>query len=150
MNGKSMAGSAIETTREAKVIGTLNEALGAWEARDAVAMMSYFAPSPTLVIYGTGADEKRIGLEEARYQAERDFAQSESLGATLDWNLVGISGNVAWTASDVTIRFKAPGQPEMQFPARLTTVLQEYDGRWLFEQFHLSVAATGQEEGESF
>ncbi|MFN2203177.1 MAG: nuclear transport factor 2 family protein [Caldilineaceae bacterium] len=150
MNGQTKTAGAMETTREATVIGALSALLEAWESRDIDAMMAYFAPSPTLMLYGTGADEKRVGLDEVRMQAERDISQSESLSVSLDWNMVGIGGNVAWTASDVTIHFKAPGQPAVEFPARLTTVLQEYDGRWLFEQFHLSVAAANQDEGQSF
>ena len=140
----------MEITREATVIGALNDFMQIWEERDVDAILSYFAPSPTLCLFGTGADEKRVGKEEVRAQIERDFAQSESLSGTLDWNLVGTSGSVAWVASDVTMRFKVAGADEIVFPARLTTVLQDYDGRWLMEHFHLSVAAGGQEEGQSF
>ena len=140
----------METTKEATIIGVLNDFMDVWESRDVDAIMSYFAPSPTLCLYGTGADEKRVGLDEVRAQLLRDFSQSESLTCALNWNLVGTSGRVAWIASDVTIRFKAIGQDEMAFPARLSTVMQNYDGRWLFEHFHLSVAAPGQEEGQSF
>jgi ketosteroid isomerase-like protein len=140
----------METTKEAMVIGAMNDFMRDWEARDEDAILSHFAPSTTVSLYGTGADEKRVGLDEIRFQLERDFSQSESLSCTLDWNLVGISGNVAWVASDVTITFKAIGQDAMSFPGRVSTVLQDYDGRWLFEHFHLSVAAASQEEGQSF
>lgn len=140
----------METTREATVIGTLSDFMQVWESRDVDEILSYFAPSSTLSLYGTGADEKRVGLDGIREQLERDFAQSESLACTLEWNLVGISGNVAWVASDVTVYFKVPGYDEISFPARLTTVLQDYNGRWLFEHFHLSVAAASQDEGQSF
>jgi hypothetical protein len=61
-----------------------------------------------------------------------------------------MSGSVAWVASDVTIHYKVAGYDEMAFPARLTTVLQDYAGHWLMEHFHLSVAASSQEEGQSF
>jgi hypothetical protein len=140
----------METTKEATVIGTLNDFMRDWESRDKDAILSHFAPGTTLSLYGTGADERRVGLDEIKFQLERDFAQSESLRCVLDWNLVGISEPVAWVASDVTIHFKMTGQDEMAFPARLSTVLQNYDGRWLFEHFHLSVAAANQEEGQSF
>lgn len=140
----------METTKEAMVIGTMNDFIRDWESRDTDAILSHFAPSATLCLYGTGADEKRVGLNEIQVQLVRDFAQSESLRCTLDWNLVGISGPVAWVASDVTIHFKIAGQDEMSFSARLSTVLQDYDGRWLFEHFHLSVAAANQADGESF
>jgi ketosteroid isomerase-like protein len=140
----------METTKEATVIGALNDLLGDWESRNIEAIMSHFAPSSTLSMYGTGADEKRVGVDDIRAQIKRDFSQSESMNVALDWNLVGISGQVAWVASDVTIRFKVAGQPEMAFPARVSSVLQDYDGRWLFEHVHLSVAAASQEEGQSF
>lgn len=140
----------MDTTKEATVIGALNDFMEAWESRDVDAILSSFAPSATVSGYGTGADEKRVGLDEIQTQLERDFSQSELLSVTLDWNLVGISGQVAWVASDVTIRFKLAGHDEMAFPARLTSVLQNYDGRWLMEHFHLSVAAASQEEGQSF
>jgi ketosteroid isomerase-like protein len=140
----------METTKEATVIGALNDLMSDWESRDVDAIMSHFAPSSTLSLYGTGADEKRVGADDIRTQIKRDFGQSESMNVTLDWNLVGIGGQVAWVASDVTIRFKVAGQDEMAFPARASSVLQNYDGRWLFEHFHLSVAAPNQEEGQSF
>ena len=140
----------MQATKEATIIGVLNDFMGIWESRDIDAIMSYFAPSPTLCLYGTGADEKRVGWDEVQEQLLRDFSQSESLSCTLDWNLIGVSGQVAWIASDVTLRFKAFGMDEMAFPARLSTVMQNYDGRWLFEHFHLSVAAAGQEDGQSF
>ena len=140
----------METTREAQVIGALNEMIQEYEAGGVDAALSYFAPSATVSMFGTGRDEKRVGLDEIQAQIERDMAQSEGVSFNLDWNLVGISGSVAWVASDITIRFKVPGQPEMAFPARMTTVLQDYDGRWLVEHSHLSVAAASQDEGQSF
>jgi ketosteroid isomerase-like protein len=140
----------METTKEAAIIGALNDMFRTYEARDLDAALSYFAPSATVSLFGTGADERRVGLDEVRYQMERDFAQSEGISFNLDWSLVGISGSVAWVASDITIAFKVSGQPEMAFPARLSVVLQDYDGRWLAEHFHMSVAAASQEEGQSF
>ncbi len=140
----------METMKEAVVIGALNELMSTWESRDIDAILACLAPSATLSMYGTGADEKRVGLDEIRAQIERDFTQSESFSVTLDSNIVGISGTVAWIASDVTITFKVPGADAKSFPARSTTVMQEHDGRWLVEHSHLSVAAGGQEEGQSF
>ena len=140
----------MEITKEATVIGALNDLMRDWEARDKEAILAHFAPSTTVSLYGTGADEKRIGRDELLVQLERDFAQSEAFRCDLDWSLVGVSGSVAWVASDVTIHYKVAGYDEMAFPARLTTVLQDYDGRWLMEHFHLSVAAGNQEEGQSF
>ncbi|MBI1277595.1 MAG: DUF4440 domain-containing protein [Anaerolineaceae bacterium] len=138
----------MNTTKEGQIIGVMNEFLNVWASRDMDTIMSYWSPNVTL--YGTGMDEKRVGKDEVQFQIERDFAQSEEFSCTLDWNQVGTNGNVAWIASDVTVMVKVPGAQEMSFPARLSTVMQNYDGRWLFEHFHLSVAAAGQDEGDSF
>lgn len=140
----------MEITKEATVIGALNDFMRDWEARDKETILAHFAPSTIVSLYGTGADEKRVGRDEILAQLVRDFEQSESLHCDLDWNLVGVSGSVAWVASDVTIHYKVAGCDEIAFRARLTTVLQDYDGRWLLEHFHLSVAAGNQEEGQSF
>lgn len=138
----------MNTIKEGFIIGLLSEFLNVWAARDIDELMAYISSDATL--YGTGQDEKRVGRDEIRFQIERDFAQSESLTCELNWSQVGMSDSVAWAASDVTIAFKAPGMDEMEFPARLTTVWQHRDGRWLIEHFHLSVAAANQEEGQSF
>jgi len=140
----------MNTTVEAAVVGALNDMMSSYEKRNIDEVLSYFAPSPTVMVYGTGADEKRIGLDEIRYQIERDWAQSEGLSFNLDSNVVGTHGDVAWVASDITISGNIPGYGQVAFPARLTTVLRDYDGSWLIEHFHTSVPSASQEEGESF
>lgn len=140
----------METTKEGAVIGTLNEIMRDFESRDIEASLSHYAPSATLSGFGTGADEKAVGLDQLRAGFERDLSQSGAMHFNLDWSLVGISGQVAWVAADVTINVEVPGRGEITFPARLSVVLQDYDGRWLIEHSHLSVAAGNQEEGQSF
>ena len=63
-------------------------------------------------MYGTGADEKRIGLGEIRTQVERDWAQSESASMVFDWTSVSAVGPVAWVAIDGAVKFRvhAEGQ----------------------------------------
>ncbi len=138
----------MDTTREGQVIGVMNAFLADWAARDIDTMMAYLSPDVTL--YGTGQDEKRVGKAEVRFQIERDFAQSDALSCELTWSHVGMSDTVAWVASDVMLRVSVADQGEMAFPARLSTVWQDHDGRWLVEHMHLSVAAGNQEEGKSF
>jgi ketosteroid isomerase-like protein len=100
-------------------------------------------------MYGTGADEKRIGLAEIKAQAERDWSQTEAANITFDWTSVSAAGNVAWVAADATFKIRAGGQ-DMAFPARLTAVLEKRGEQWLFVQSHFSFPAGGQAEGEAF
>ncbi len=50
------------------------------------------ASDADVVLYGTGADEKRIGLEQIRAQVERDWSQSDSAAMMLDWTSVSAAG----------------------------------------------------------
>ena len=121
----------------------------AFSRRDMGSLSALIAPDPDVTLFGTGADEERVGLSEIKEQIQRDWAQSES--ASIDWTRLSVSaqGNVAWVAAHVTLKAKANGR-EMTFPGRITVVMDKRDGQWLIDQWHMSVPMTGQEEGQSF
>ena len=108
-----------------------------------------FAPDPDVVMYGTGADEKRVGLAQIQAQAERDWSQAEAAAVTYESIAVSAAGAVAWAAADAAFRLKAAGQ-EMTLPARITFVLEKREAQWLVVHAHFSVPAAGQAEGESY
>ena len=134
---------------QAEVVEVLNRFAEGNAKRDWNTIRPIFASDPDVVLVGTGKDEKRIGLNEIKTQAERDWAQSESAEISFGWTSVSASGNVAWVASDATIRAKAGGQ-EIALTGRLTAVLERRGGKWLIVQLHFSLPAGGQAEGESF
>jgi ketosteroid isomerase-like protein len=111
-------------------------------------LLSAFAPDPDVVMFGTGADEKRVGPAEIRAQAERDWSQTEAASMSYGWTSVSAAGDVAWVSSDLTFALRAGGQA-MQMRARLTAVLERREGSWLIVQAHFSLPAAGQEEGQS-
>jgi ketosteroid isomerase-like protein len=121
----------------------------AYELRDAKALLSVVAPDPDVVMFGTGADEKRIGPAEILAQAERDWAQSEATYLDIGWHSISAAGSVAWLAADVAFRVRFAGQ-EMTLPGRLTAVFEQRSSEWLLVQSHFSLPTAGQEEGESF
>lgn len=45
-----------------------------------------------VVLYGTGADEKRVGPDQVRAQVARDWAQSDSVALSLGWISVSAAG----------------------------------------------------------
>ena len=127
----------------------LQDMADAYEARDLARLERLMAPDPDLFMFGTGADEKRVGWEQVRMQAERDWAQAESARITFNDISVSAAGPVAWASADAGFEFLAGGQRH-SLPARLTATLEERDGRWVFVQSHFSFPAAAQSEGMSF
>lgn len=134
---------------ETAVKSVLDAFAGKYARRDLDGLMSLFTPDADMVLYGTGADEKRMGLAEVRKQVQRDWSQSDATAITYSWTSVSAAGPVAWVAADVSFEAKVGGQ-EFTLPARLTGVLENREGKWLIAQTHFSFPAAGQEEGESF
>ncbi|MBI1885455.1 MAG: nuclear transport factor 2 family protein [Chloroflexi bacterium] len=138
-----------DSKTEAEVMAVLNKMSEAYASRDGEGVLSVFAPDSDVVMYGTGADEKRIGREEIRGQVQRDWAQSEAATLEWGWHSVSAAGPVAWAAADATFNVKAGGQA-MTLPGRMTAVLEKRGDRWLILQGHVSLPAAEQAEGESF
>ena len=134
---------------EAAVKAVLDKVTEGYVKRDLALLLSAFAPDPDVVMYGTGADEKRIGQAGIQAQAERDWSQTESASVTYQWTSISAAGPVAWAATDASFSLKADGQ-EMTLPARITFVLEKRGEQWLIVQGHFSFPAAGQSEGESF
>ncbi len=134
---------------EAAVKAVLDQVAEGYATRNLDTLRAAFAPDPDVVMYGTGADEKRIGLEAIQAQAERDWSQAEATSIAYGWTIVSAAGSVAWVATDAAFNLKAGGQ-EMTLPARMTFVLERRGDRWLIVQTHVSLPAAGQAEGVSF
>jgi ketosteroid isomerase-like protein len=134
---------------EREVLDALNRLSQAYAKRDPVLLQALFTPDADVVMYGTGADEKRIGVSEVLAQANRDWSQTDSAAIDFQWTSVSAAGPVAWTASDATFRLQTGGE-SMEFPARVTHVFEKRGDRWLIVQSHFSLPAAAQEEGEAF
>ena len=83
---------------EAAVKSVLDKVAEGYAKRDLALLQAAFAPDPDVVMYGTGADEKRIGLAEIQVQAERDWSQTEAATVTYGWTSVSAAGSVAWVS----------------------------------------------------
>jgi ketosteroid isomerase-like protein len=133
---------------EAEVVAVLNQFLANYKNRDLKGLMAFIAPDDDVFMFGTGMDEKRIGREQFKFQAERDWSQTDELNFALNPYHISEAGSVVWVAADGMGKGKAGGQ-EIIFPMRLTAVLERRDGNWFLVQTHLSVPASGQAEGDS-
>jgi uncharacterized protein (TIGR02246 family) len=134
---------------EAEIKAILGELAEAYSVRDLQRALACFAPDEDVVMYGTGVDERRVGLKEIRAQVERDWEQTESTELTYEWVSVSAADRVAWAAADATFRILVAGEA-MALPARLTAVFEKREGNWSIVQGHFSLPAAGQEEGSSF
>jgi ketosteroid isomerase-like protein len=134
---------------EAAVLSFLQKFSESYANRDLDALLALFAPDPDVVMYGTGADEKRVGLDEIKVQVERDWSQSDATSITYKWTSVSAAGPVAWVAADMAFQVQAGGQ-QMTLEGRLTGVLEKRRDEWLMVQGHYSLPASAQSEGESF
>ncbi len=134
---------------ETEIIDILNKLANAYTKRDTRVIEALVASDPDVVLYGTGTDEKRIGLDQIKAKVERDWSQSEATSITYEWTSISSSGSVAWVASDATFHIKADGT-QMKLPARVTLVLEKRNDRWLVVQGHFSFPAESQSPGQSF
>lgn len=135
--------------KEAAVLAVLHAFADAYARRDLEGMMSHFAPDPTLVLFGTGPDERRVGADEIREQIQRDFDQSESISIAWSWHAITVSGRLAWVAAEAQVHARVQGH-DIAVPLRVTFVCEQRKQAWLVVQGHLSSPMTGQAVGHSF
>jgi len=121
----------------------------AFAKRDLDALVALFAQRRDVVYVGTGADERRVGIDQIQEQLRRDLDQSESLLFRFDWVRASSAGPVSWTAAEGYLQAELGGR-ELDVPVRFTGVLEFIGGDWRLVQAHLSMPAAGQMEGESF
>lgn len=134
---------------EAAVLETMNKWLATYRDRDIAGLLNTLSADDDVFMYGTGIDEKRIGRQEFKFQAERDWAQTDELRFDLTWHTISAEGSVAWMAADA-VGSGTVGDQQIKFPLRFTGVFKREGGdEWRFVQGHVSLPAGGQEEGNS-
>ena len=138
-----------DTKTEEVVMNVVKQCFEAFNKRDLNACLAFFALDPDVVAIGTGGDEKCIGLTEIKAIFQRAFAQFEDASVKFGWYSVSAAGSVAWVAADVMLRVKTSGR-EISEPLRLTVVLERRGNKWLIIQWHDSLPAAGQKEGQAF
>lgn len=128
------------TDSQADVMAVLERFNEAWSERDLEALVDLIAPDPDVVFYGTGVDQRQVGLDEICDQAEQSWSQTQSLFQEIGWHSITVQDQVAWVSADSVAHVEAEGRT-MQFPLRQTGVLVERDGRWLIAQWHASLGS---------
>jgi len=131
-------------------IGALLDRLArGYTERDLDALMECFSDEVEVTVYGTGADERRVGRDALIEQFHRDWNQSESATFSPVWVKGGARGDVMWCAADLTLAFRADGD-EVSWSGRSSIVAVREGGTWRVVHWHISVPYGGQELGSSF
>jgi uncharacterized protein (TIGR02246 family) len=134
---------------ENAVVNVVKQGFEAFIKRDLDAILAFFAPDPDVIVIGTGGDEKGVGLAEIRNILGRAIGQFEEASFKFGWHSVSTTGSVATLAADVTLYVKTRDR-QITEQIRLTVVLEKRGDRWLIIQWHDSLPAAGQKDGQAF
>ena len=138
-----------DAATRAEVVSALKNMTQAYVDRDIDGFMACFVPDNDVILYGTGADEKRVGRAEVKAQAERDWAQTDAVELAFNEPAVSAAGPVAWVAMDGDFKGRM-GSDSFSMPVRVSLVLENRGGDWLIAHSHFSTPMADQEEGSSF
>lgn len=127
----------------------LEEYSQAYQNKDVEGILELFVDSDDLVVIGTGDDEWVNGINELKSGFERDMDQADTINVKFRDISISSSSNVAWLSSHMNMEATVEGQ-EIYLPGRLTAVVLEKNGKWLFANLHYSLPSDLQEEGKAW
>ncbi|AUB55343.1 hypothetical protein BK008_04695 [Methanobacterium sp. MZ-A1] len=127
----------------------LEEYSQAYQNKDVEGILELFVDSDDLVVIGTGDDEWVNGINELKSGFERDMDQADTINVKFRDISISSSSNVAWLSSHMNMEAIVKGQ-EIYLPGRLTAVVLEKNGKWLFANLHYSLPSDLQEEGKAW
>jgi len=132
------------------MLSVFNQFVDAYNNRNLVVALDCFRAEPPPVAFGSGKDERRVGLNEIREQLQRDWNQSLTTKVKVVQINYEQGPDYGWVAAElnVTVGFEA-GKECM--PARMSVVMQkESEEHWKIAHMHLSLPAFDEPDGASF
>lgn len=132
------------------MLSVFNQFVDAYNNRNIVVALDCFRAEPPPVAFGSGKDEKRVGLNEIREQLQRDWKQSLKTKVKVVQSKYEQGSDYGWVAAElnVTVGFDAT---EECMPARVSVVMQkESEGNWKIAHMHVSLPAFDEPDGASF
>jgi ketosteroid isomerase-like protein len=132
-----------------EIENVLKEYARAYAHKDLNAMMKIMAHDEDLIFVGTGEDEWVQGPKQLEEGFKRDLSQIDSIKVNFGDIPVSSSGNVAWTATLMTMYVQIEDEI-LSLEGRLSAVFEKRIDSWLIVHLHFSIPAQDQEEGQSF
>jgi ketosteroid isomerase-like protein len=132
------------------MIKLFQEFIDSYNLRDIESALNCFRNAPPAFAFGSGYDERRIGIPEIKEQLLRDWEQS--LAANLEVTQLHYEehDDSGWVAADLDVAVTL-SDGEQVFPARASFFMQkDSSGEWRIAHMHFSVPLPEQVEGKSF
>ena len=101
-------------------------------------------------LIGTAVDEVRLGIEEVRYQFERDIEQTSFRDVSLSEPQIFLHGNISYVICNLIFIGETIEGEDFAMKGRCSAMLEKNDGKWLILHVHCSVPDYDVSEGESF
>ena len=101
-------------------------------------------------LIGTAVDEVRSGIEEVRYQFQRDIEQTSFRDVSLSEPQIFLHGNISYVICNLIFVGETIEGEDFAMKGRYSAMLEKNDGKWLILHVHCSVPDYDVSEGESF
>lgn len=131
------------------VFELLDDYAQAYSNKDLDGMLKLFIEDDDLVVIGTGFDEWVKGSAELRSGFRRDMEQADDIKVKFRDVTISAKGKVAWLSGHMNMEAVIKGQATY-LPGRLSAVVENRNGKWLFAHLHYSTPAEDQEEGKAW
>ena len=109
---------------------------------------SFYKENVSLI--GTAVDEVRVGIEEIRYQFQRDIEQTPFREVSLTEPQIFLHGNISYVICNMIFIGETIEGEDFAMKGRCSAMLEKNIGKWLFRHVHISVPDYDISEGESF
>ncbi len=131
---------------KAKVKAVVDQYAQALQTEDMGAIDRMMSHDADMVTFGTDANERWVGWDSLRSAIQQQFAAFDSTRVNVYDQMIKVhpSGEVAWFSERLDVFTKASGQPVNLHGVRMTGVLENRNGNWVFVQFHVSMPVSGQ------
>ena len=100
-------------------------------------------------LIGTAVDEVRLGIEEVRYQFQRDIEQTSFRDVSLSEPQIFLHGNVSYVICNLNFVGETIEGEDFAVRGRYSAMLEKYEGNWLIRHIHCSVPDFDISEGDS-
>ena len=105
--------------------------------------------SENVSLIGTAVDEIRLDIDQIRTQFQRDIDQTQSRDLSFEKFDFFLNGEFAYVISKLEFKGKTAKGENFILNMRVSAMLENTHGKWLFRHLHCSVPDKNVEEGNS-
>jgi uncharacterized surface anchored protein len=126
---------------KANVKSTIDQYTKVLETEDIELLSKLTAHEADIISFGTAAGERIVGWEALKELMQTQFETTETTKFSVKDLVIKVhdSGKVAWFSETIDWNIIAAEQEIMMEGLRVTGVLENIDGNWLFVQVHYSI-----------